>query len=552
MKLLKLLWGRSPPLVSLSVLSSLLTAALMLVLLTLLSHYLSGERVGLPSWWQFSLVAVATTVLQVMANVFISYLTQKTVQEIRGGLVRRIIAAPLSSVERLEPAALISSLENDASRIADSLPGAIALLRDLTFMVACFAYLGWLSYKPLLVIFAVIAVGALIHQPLQSRGMKHLNALRGKEQQLSAVLKNLVDGLKQLKLSVARRESIVSSVDDTQTTISRLNTSSLLSFAVANAYAVLLFLGLIVFLVFGGFQDLAERRVLLAYTLTLVFLLGPLQTISNVSQQLSRAGVALDRIRGLEADLRTATTEEPFDASSVVPRVTSDAATWQRITLDSVSYRFDSVERQQFSVGPLDLSLRRGEVLFIIGGNGSGKTTFGKIVSGLYMPFSGTVKLDDMVVTDVNRDWYRQQFGAVFSDFCLFDGLANTEFDERVGAEMELVSQLRLDHVIDPKRGLFAQAASFSSGEKRRVAMLLACLDDKPAYVFDEFAADQDPDCRDLFYHRIVPHLKKQGKLIVVITHDTRYFECADCMVTFERGMPAQVSRPVRPVTVAQ
>src|SRR5882757_350418 len=228
MNLIKLLWRKSPLLVVSSVVSSLLTAALMLGLLTLLSHYLVGSQRVFANWWQFLLLAIATTTLQVLANVFICLLTQETVRDLRNALACRIIVAPLASIEQSEPSALLTSLEQDVGRIADSLPGIIALIRDLTFMIACFGYLGWLAYKPLFVMLAVIALGALIHHPLQARGIKYMLALRAKEQQLSAMLKNMLEGIKQLKLSETRRSAVVCSANDCQATISKLNTTALL------------------------------------------------------------------------------------------------------------------------------------------------------------------------------------------------------------------------------------------------------------------------------------------------------------------------------------
>nr|WP_277624206.1 cyclic peptide export ABC transporter [Undibacterium sp. TS12] len=551
--MIKLLWRESPYQFVFSIVSSLLTAIFMLILVTLLSQYLGQSTNQLANWWQFLLLAMATTMLQVVANIFISSLTQTIIQQLRSNLVRRIIGAPMISIEQARPSSLLTSLVDDAGRIADALPGIIALVRDMTFMVVCFAYLAWLSYKPLLIIFAVMGIGMLLHTPLQKSGVKNIMALRTKEQQLFGVFKNMVEGIKQLKLSGNQRKEVIAYLENSQTSISKLNTNSLISFSVANAYAVLLFLILIEILIFGKFSDFVDHQILMAYTLSLMFLLGPLQNISSTTQQLGRAGVALGRIHELEnalADTSLDVIESNTNNATSTLKI-NGFTHWKRLVMSEVTYHFKDSARQDLDLGPFNVVLEPGDVLFVVGGNGSGKTTFAKILAGLYAPGSGHISLDHIEINDTNRQFYRQQFGAVFADFTLFDGLGGTEHDPRVDADSELLRQLRLDHVVDPNVGLFAQAASFSSGERRRVAMLLACLDDKPAYVFDEFAADQDPECRELFYHEIVPRLRALGKLIVVITHDSRFFDCADLILTLERGMPPTLRNNRQPVRVA-
>ena len=65
----------------------------------------------------------------------------------------------------------------------------------------------------------------------------------------------------------------------------------------------------------------------------------------------------------------------------------------------------------------------------------------------------------------------------------------------------------------------------------------MCCLDDKPFVLLDEWAAEQDPEFRRYFYDELLPRLKKQGKGVIVITHDDRYFEQADKMIKLERGI---------------
>ena len=193
------------------------------------------------------------------------------------------------------------------------------------------------------------------------------------------------------------------------------------------------------------------------------------------------------------------------------------------------------VDGQAFELGPLDLTFERGEIVFLVGGNGSGKSTFVKVLTGLYEVRAGAIHLDGAAITPDNREWYCQHFSAVFSDFYLFDtllGLDRAGLDARAHrllVELELDAKLR---IVD---GALSTTA-LSQGQRKRLALLTAFLEDRPIYVFDEWAADQDPHYREIFYKRLLPELKANGKTVFVISHDDRYYHLGDRVVKLEYG----------------
>ncbi len=184
---------------------------------------------------------------------------------------------------------------------------------------------------------------------------------------------------------------------------------------------------------------------------------------------------------------------------------------------------------------PIDLSLKRGELVFLVGGNGSGKSTLVKVLTGLYAPTKGTIELDGRVIDDTNREWYSQHFSAVFSDFYLFDdllGLDGPDVDARAGRHLV---RLELDRKVRVEGGVFSTTA-LSQGQRKRLALLVAFMEDRPIYVFDEWAADQDPHYREIFYRELLPELRAQGKTVVVISHDDRYYGLADRVIRLDYG----------------
>jgi putative ATP-binding cassette transporter len=192
-------------------------------------------------------------------------------------------------------------------------------------------------------------------------------------------------------------------------------------------------------------------------------------------------------------------------------------------------------ENADFILGPINLTIFPKEILFLTGGNGSGKTTLAKLLTGLYVPAAGEILLNGKPVTDENRELYRQHFSVVFSDFHLFDsllGMNRAKLDNRAN---EYLSQLQLDHKVQVKEGALS-TTELSQGQRKRLALLTAYLEDRPIYIFDEWAADQDPQFKEVFYYQLVPELKALGKTIVVISHDDRFYQVADRILKLDYG----------------
>ncbi len=87
-----------------------------------------------------------------------------------------------------------------------------------------------------------------------------------------------------------------------------------------------------------------------------------------------------------------------------------------------------------------------------------------------------------------------------------------------------------------------------STGQRKRLALVVACLEDKPVYVFDEVAADQDVHFRGYFYETLLPELKNRGRTVVVVTHDDRYFHVADRVLGMDYGKFREISPAPKPV----
>jgi putative ATP-binding cassette transporter len=253
--------------------------------------------------------------------------------------------------------------------------------------------------------------------------------------------------------------------------------------------------------------------------------------------------VSLERIERVLAEF-----EEPHHAAAALPAPASggaQAAAFDTLTLRGITHAyFHERDERMFRIGPIDLTFKPGELVFIVGGNGSGKTTLAKVLTGLYEPEGGVIEVDGLPVTRDTRPAYRERFSTVFNDFHLFDTLlgivdpddtndgARAAADGRANA---LIAKLALDHKVSVENGTFSTRA-LSTGQRKRLALVVAYLEDRPFYLFDEWAADQDPSFKAVFYEQLLPELRGRGKTVVVITHDDRYFPLADRVLKLDNG----------------
>ena len=278
------------------------------------------------------------------------------------------------------------------------------------------------------------------------------------------------------------------------------------------------------------------------YTLTLLYMLLPLELLFLSLPTLGRAAVAVRRLDSL--GLQLAASPEPVAAGP------PPAADWRSLDLVDVTYAYrgDEGGEEGFRIGPLRLSLRPGELVFLIGGNGSGKTTLAKVLTGLYAPAGGEILVDGRPLTEEGRDDYRQMFSAVFADSHIFQSLV-APGSERDEAARGYLARLQLADRVEAETGSLS-TLDLSQGQRKRLALLDAYLEDRPVYFFDEWAADQDPEFRQVFYCEILPELRARGKAVIVTSHDDHYYDVADRLIKLTEGRIEWERQRARPSEV--
>ncbi|WP_283807180.1 cyclic peptide export ABC transporter [Bradyrhizobium lablabi] len=468
------------------------------------------------------------------ADISANYVGQRIIAELRKSLAAKILAAPIDQLEIYRSHRLIPVLTQDVDTISDFAFFFSSFFVSLIITLGCMVYLAVLSWPLFLITGLVIVLGSLAHAFARTRGVRGFNAARDSEDELQKHYRAIAEGAKELRLNRARRQRVyVEQLQRTVDLISTVQVKSINLFVTARALGTMLF-----FVVIGVALTLrpflwpdSPAAVSSGFVLVLLYMRGPIDQVIGILPSLGRAQVAMRRIADLSEQFSTPE-QDLLAAPSTAP---DGSGKIESIELRSVSYGFRAVPGSEpFVLGPIDLHVRRGDIVFIVGENGSGKTTLIKLLLGLYAPQGGTLLRDGRPVETETRDDYRQLFTTIFSDYYLFEDLLQGAGMVPEDAERYL-KRLEVAHKVSVENGVFT-TTDLSTGQRKRLALMNAWLEERPVLVFDEWAADQDPAFRHIFYTELLPDLKRMGKTIIVISHDDRYFGVADHLVRLRHG----------------
>ncbi len=488
-----------------------------------------------PSWglvWGFVALIVALPLFRFLSQVLLLDITQAAMLGLRLRLARHVLAAPLRHLEKLGAARLLATLTNDVNEVVNALGMLPVACMHLALVTSCLAYLGWLDWRLLAQISAFIVLGIVTYLVPVRAALRYAHRARGIYDRLMGDIRALVEGTKELKMHRDRRRAFVREVETSITTMQRNTRKAGVIYAGASSWGQVLFfvlVGLLV-LVMPRYEPISARA-LVSYVIILFQLMAPLEVLLNAFPMLSRAAVSAQTVEKLGFSLAAEITER-----QEVPGEALRGVAWGRLELAGVthSYRRENAE-DSFQLGPIDLSFAPGELVFIVGGNGSGKTTLAKLLLGLYKPEAGEIRFAGEAVDDGNRERYREHFSAVFADFFVFDKLLGLPVEALDADARRYLALLHLDQKVRVEAGGFS-TIDLSQGQRKRLALLTAYLENRPIYLFDEWAADQDPQFKEIFYLELLPQLQARGKTVFVISHDDHYFHVADRILKLDYG----------------
>ncbi len=437
----------------------------------------------------------------------------------------------LLTYERLDQGMVYQAVVGDKAVIVEAGRSLVTAGSSLVMMVLAFFYAAVLSMPGFLAVVATLAVCGLVLSIVQHNVLADQEVINQRQEAFTRSLKDLLRGFAELKMSRKKSEDLFESQIKTraeEANQARLGLEATISQAMAFFTSFIFIPVGVVLFVLPGLVDVPFEDVVKLIGVVL-FIVMPLMSAVMLLPLMSKAHMTLASVESFESLLRRGHEPEPAEPAAGSPR-------FQSLRVSDLVFAYkDEAPSDRFKVEVEEFRLDRGEMVFITGGNGSGKTTFMKVVAGLYPPDNGEVLLNGQPKEDLGLDAYRGVFSLILSDFHLFERLYGVDQvdPDRV---RELLAQMRLEHKVswDEEKGFSTQ--DLSSGQRRRLALVAGLLEDRDVLLLDEVAADFDPVFRRYFYLEFLPLLHEQGRTVLAVSHDDRYYHVADRVLRMRSG----------------
>ncbi|EAH6092069.1 multidrug ABC transporter permease/ATP-binding protein [Campylobacter coli] len=510
---------------------SFISSAVGVLTLVFINDYLLKNTQNIPILYFIALLIVfflSSTIVELGLSVF----GQNFIFKMQRRVVKQILDTPLLKVAKVGKARILASLGSDVRNISFGLLRLPDFLQSSILILCTSAYLCYLSPQIFTLCAIWIIVVFTINNFLMMKVYAYFRKARENDDALQNNYQNILDGHKELLINRYRAKLYYEDEFESNARSKKKNSTlgnlfNNLSSNFTNV-ALLALVGVEFYLALEfKWASVAEATTI---ALSILFLRTPLVSMIGSFPTLLLAKIALDKIAKLELD----DYKEHFEKTNFIKD-------WRQISFKNTSFSYDD----NFHLNPVNLDLKKGELIFLIGKNGSGKSTFCMLLTGLFKPSEGEIFVDDMKIDDDNLDVYRSLVSAVFSDFHLFTKtLAKEKFadEEKIASWLEFLELKGKTRVEDHELVL----TKLSTGQKKRLAMLIALLEERDILVLDEWAADQDPVFRRFFYKKLLPLLKEQGKTIFAITHDDAYFDMADRILLAQNGQICELKGDIK------
>lgn len=530
--LLRFLGSESPReikrLVGLSIFVGIVNTTLIGLINAAAKEVTDGNSVTL-EFFLFALLLVFFMLIARRSNQENIQSTQDLIFRFRMRILRDVFESNLAKIDEIGRHYIIEVMARDTQMVSQSVVTVVTVFQSIAtlfFLTIYMATVSMTAFFVILVSSALIFIGGVIEL---FRVTDQFGIVAQRENEVNALFADFLNGFKEIKMNSHRAFDITRDAVDQATHVSEIKSALIISITnFFNYLQVLLYVvvGIMVFVVPILSDDFADHVT--AAATTALFLAGSLAGIITSIPNLTQANVAARALQGLADKLEI---KEPA-VGQPQGEVRSDVST---IGLSNVTYEHigpNSLKR--FVLGPINAVFERGKVYFIRGNNGSGKTTLIRILTGLYQPHSGQILVNGQPIPLPASSGYRDLFAAVFSDFYLFKklyGVSSVPEQEIY----DLIEQFKMTGKVTVQDGAFSDL-QFSTGQRKRIALIVALLEKKQFMILDEWAADQDPEFRKEFYEQIIPKLREMGKTVIAITHDDRYYEMADHVLYMTDG----------------
>jgi putative ATP-binding cassette transporter len=480
----------------------------------------------------FFLLCILIFIFRTVSEILLLRVAADLRRSLRDELCRRISNASIASIELVGTSRLFQALTGDIASIVGGAQMLPQVISSVLVVAGMLLFLASLDIHAFTYTSEAIVFGIAAYQIPVMFGAKSFKKSRDCVEDLHEAFRGLLDGAKELKLNSEKRnaykQQMLSSAEERIRAYDNRGWAIYSIAANCGGLASFFAIGGLAF-VLVNYRTIGNDETISA-VMVLLYLTTPIAVILDFVPRLVTTRIASGKLRALNRELPS----EGFSTNS-----TRQFASWQTLSFRDVTFR--PRERaslpREFELGPVNLDITRGKILFITGGNGSGKSMLAKLISQHYAPTSGSIFVDQVALDSNNITKFRSEIACIFPDYYLFDSLFYSAMDSEavVAKARAYLHAFGIANDVKITNGRFS-TLELSDGQRRRLALVVAMLEEKSLYIFDEWAADQDSKFKTIFYLNILPDIKRKNCAIVVVSHDERYFEVADQVLFLESG----------------
>ena len=459
----------------------------------------------------------------------------RIIHVVRVRLIEKVRRIDMKSVELTDQSNFLINVVSNVSAIGYLSFFVAILFKDVLQILFTALYIYTLSPSQFIVVAAMMTAIAMKYWEAASRIDSRMQAMQVSDEKFLSVASELLSGFKEAKMNRPLSDAIGSEIRKVSWQSFRDN--CILRGNVLRSYGsaeliVFAFLGLLIFV--EPQITSTPNAIVIKVAVAVTFIFGVVREAMGTSTEFMIIGRIARSLTDMEHQIDRLDRDEPAEAA---PPLTDRLDTLE--LRDVVYDNIDVLAKTRFTIGPANMAMKAGEIVFLTGNNGSGKSTLLRVVCGLYGIHAGEAVVNGESFGPDQMARYRSLFSVVFADYYLFTRLYGHQADQERAER--LLDDLGLSGKTELKDGAFS-TLRLSSGQRTRIALVVALLEDRPVYIFDEWAADQDPYFRDRFYRKILPDLRDAGKLVIAVTHDKEFFGCCDRLFDVRIGVPHEIS----------
>lgn len=519
-------FGEAPKIILVSILSGLAN----MLIIVMVTSFIGAEIELAFVLYYFGLAMSIYLIGRKIVDTRIVQITWEIIFDLKMLLANRLFSTSYEKFEKIDRGRVYSTMSGDIETIGVSARTLVNTVMSIITALGAFLYLSVLAYwETLMTIIFVIGL-SVVYYFVSRKTSVFFDQSREANTVYMRLLNGMIDGFKEISIHWNKRFRYLSDLETSIRTHKVKAASAQLAFVNAFLTGEFFFIGIIgsVALIIPRIFDEIPSPTTMTFVVILLYLIGPIHSILNVVPEFLRIKIAWRKIHELIRDVPA-----NLNLASRVNFRPPQKNVVESFCAKNISYAYESVAGQSgFSIEAFNMELKKGELLFIIGGNGSGKTTLAKVLTGLYSPVSGHVIIDDK---DVDPSDLGEYFSVVFNPFYLFKRLYIDISESNLEQIKNDLRILDLHKKVEIDNNEYS-TIELSGGQRKRLALLQCYIEDKPIFLFDEWAADQDPVYRKLFYRELLPRMKEKGKIIIAITHDDNYFDVADKIIKLDMG----------------